>query len=442
MKKAFQTHLQTRFSELQNRPFLLACSGGVDSVVLAHLCSEIGLKFALAHCNFKLRGAASSADARFVLALGKQLNTPVFTTSFNTKEYIAQYKVSVQMAARQLRYRWFNALLKDTPYHYLVTAHHRDDTLETMIINLSRGTGIEGLLGIPEKKGAIRRPLLPFNRATILTFAKENNIVWREDASNQDLNYVRNKIRHKILPLLQDLHPNALENMSQTQSYLSQTHALSQWYLINIKKELWQETAGIITISIAPLLAKPALLATLYGLFAPYGFTRAQSILNLCKGETAKKLLSPTYILLKDRAKLKLYQRNNSQNINTQKPTYIITKADKELTSPFFLTITSGNFTSNVLTAQMFLADAALLNYPLCLRHIKNGDVFYPTGMKGKKKLSKFLRDEKINVISRASIWLLTDAQDRIIWVVGLRADRRFVAHEKTIKCICFTKIN
>ncbi|HAQ54505.1 MAG TPA: tRNA lysidine(34) synthetase TilS, partial [Flavobacteriaceae bacterium] len=239
MITAFKNHLNTQFKELTTSPFLLACSGGVDSVVLAHLCSQCGLTFALAHCNFNLRGAASTADAQFVANLALELGVPVFQTSFDTNAYIKKHKVSIQMGARTLRYNWFDQLIKTHNYQYLLTAHQREDALETMIINLSRGTGIEGLLGIPEKRDYIRRPLICFAKAALLTFANENHIQWREDSSNDSTDYLRNKIRHEVLPLMADLHPTALENMIQTQSHLKERSQLASLYLEQLKKEFF-----------------------------------------------------------------------------------------------------------------------------------------------------------------------------------------------------------
>ena len=304
MITAFKNHLNTQFKELTTSPFLLACSGGVDSVVLAHLCSQCGLTFALAHCNFNLRGAASTADAQFVANLALELGVPVFQTSFDTNAYIKKHKVSIQMGARTLRYNWFDKLIKTHNYQYLLTAHQREDALETMIINLSRGTGIEGLLGIPEKRDYIRRPLICFAKAALLAFANENHIQWREDSSNDSADYLRNKIRHEVLPLMADLHPTALENMIQTQSHLKERSQLASLYLEQLKKEFFITIGIEVHITIDQLCATPHVLAVMYVLFSPYGFNDANAVLDLCQRENGKKLLSSSHLLLKDRSKL------------------------------------------------------------------------------------------------------------------------------------------
>lgn len=435
MKIAFKNHIKSRFPELCEQPFILACSGGIDSVVMAHLCAEMGLVFALAHCNFNLRGPASQSDANFVNELAAQLSVPVFATLFNTDGYVKKHKISVQMAARQLRYDWFDELISNADYAYLITAHHRDDALETMLINLTRGTGIEGLLGIPAKRDYIRRPLLPFSRLEVAEYAKKNQILWREDSSNADTKYLRNKIRHSLLPLLESLHPTALENIIQTQEHLSQTAALSKLYVSGLKRSLWKETEKGVQIDIDSLLSSPALIASLYALFSPYGFVDSIAVLALCHGETAKKLVSDTHFLYKDRNTLCLYTIAQSKAAATS---YIITDKTKSLSIPFGLGVLDV-FEESCLDSKTAIAvDASLLKFPLVIRHKKDGDFFFPSGMNGKKKLSKFLRDEKINVISKATIWVLTDAQDAIIWVVGLRADSRFQTGLKTKQSICF----
>ena len=439
MITAFKNHLNTQFKELTTSPFLLACSGGVDSVVLAHLCSQCGLTFALAHCNFNLRGAASTADAQFVANLALELGVPVFQTSFDTNAYIKKHKVSIQMGARTLRYNWFDKLIKTHNYQYLLTAHQREDALETMIINLSRGTGIEGLLGIPEKRDYIRRPLICFAKTALLAFANENHIQWREDSSNDSTDYLRNKIRHEVLPLMADLHPTALENMIQTQSHLKERSQLASLYLQQLKKEFFITIGIEVHITIDQLCATPHVLAVMYGLFSPYGFNDANAVLDLCQRENGKKLLSSSHLLLKDRSKLILTPLlTPSEASCIAEESVSIYPGELGIKNPIQLSISQTKEVSSKAHHEFILVDEDTITYPLKLRHPREGDLFYPNGMKGKKKVSKFLRDEKINVISKASIWLLTDAKDQIIWVVGYRADRRFASKLNTDKSLCF----
>ena len=439
MITAFKNHLNTQFKELTTSPFLLACSGGIDSVVLAHLCSQCGLTFALSHCNFNLRGAASAADAQFVSNLALELGVPVFQTSFDTNAYIKTHKVSIQMGARTLRYDWFDQLIKTYEYQYILTAHHREDAIETMFINLSRGTGIEGLLGIPQKRDYIRRPLISFAKSDLLAFANDNQILWREDSSNASTAYLRNKIRHEVLPLMADLHPTALENMMQTQLHLKESSQLASLYLKQLKKEFCHTIDNEIHITIDLLCATPHVLAVIYGLFSSYGFNDANAVLDLCQRENGKKLVSSSHLLLKDRSTLILTPLlTPSEASCIAEESVSIYPGELGIKDPIQLSISKTKEVSNTPHKKLIFVDEDTIAYPLQLRHPRVGDLFFPNGMKGKKRVSKFLRDEKLNVISKASIWLLTDAKDQIIWVVGYRADRRFASKLNTDKSLCF----
>ena len=219
----FKIHLQDTFPGIECKKLLLAISGGIDSMVLLDLLSKTDADFSLAHCNFKLRGKDADADEAFVRSESKKYNKSLHVIEFDTKAYASAHKCSIQMAARDLRYSWFKGLLKEEEYDYLLTAHHSDDNLETFFINLSRGTGIDGLCGIPEKSDDILRPLLPFSKEEIHSYASANQLSWREDQSNQDSKYLRNKIRKELVPLLKDINPSFLETFSATLSNLKGT---------------------------------------------------------------------------------------------------------------------------------------------------------------------------------------------------------------------------
>ncbi|MEO0901995.1 MAG: tRNA lysidine(34) synthetase TilS, partial [Bacteroidota bacterium] len=223
MFQRFQKHIDTNFPFLRERQLLLACSGGVDSVVLTYLCSRVGLDITLAHCNFQLRADESDGDETFVKQLAKQLDLVCISVSFDTARQVSEHGGSVQMVARKLRYDWFATVLEEKNLDYVLTAHHADDSLETFIINLSRGTGIDGLTGISETNGKILRPLLPFSRNDIMEFAETEGLQWREDSSNSDSKYFRNKIRNNIIPELKELHPTFLDNFLRTQTFLNQS---------------------------------------------------------------------------------------------------------------------------------------------------------------------------------------------------------------------------
>lgn len=425
MLKEFKKHISLNFSNLQEQPFLLACSGGVDSVVLAHLCAKINLDFALVHCNFKLRDADSDADERFVEQLALDLGKKYFSSSFDTVGYIKTNKVSVQMAARELRYNWFNKLLDTTQYALVVTAHQADDNLETFIINLSRGTGIEGLIGIPAQTEAIARPLLPFSREQILAYAAAENITWREDVSNAETKYLRNKIRHKILPQLKELHPTFLENFEKTQHYLRQTGRVSQQHISKLKAEIFEEKDSVIAIRIAELKKLNPVNDYLYGLFSEYGFTQWEDIANLIAAMSGKEVLSKTHRLVKNREHLLL---QSLSQITSEK--YKILESQTTIVNPIYIDFQLVK-TIEESSRNYIYVDKSTLTFPLILRKWEEGDSFHPYGMRGKKKLSKFFKDEKVDVISKAEQWLLC-SNDKIVWVVGKRADDRFKVSEET----------
>ncbi|KKM88969.1 hypothetical protein LCGC14_1253320, partial [marine sediment metagenome] len=270
-------------------------------MVLFDLFLRIGLDFKVAHCNFRLRGNQSDADAEFVSDSVEQNKIPYYTTHFDTVGYVNKYKVSVQLAARELRYAWFTEIMQQNNIQYLVTAHHADDNLETFLINLSRGTGIQGLTGIPEKTDTIARPLLAFSRMQIEEYAHTETIEWREDGSNNDTKYLRNRIRHKILPELKNLNPNFLHNFQKTQEYLNQSATIAEHHLFELRTSIFIEDNDILKVPVAPLLKLNPIQGYLYGLFGNYGFKEWNDVENLLTATSGKELRSATHRLIKDR---------------------------------------------------------------------------------------------------------------------------------------------
>ncbi|MGB5497427.1 MAG: tRNA lysidine(34) synthetase TilS, partial [Maribacter sp.] len=318
--------------------FLLACSGGLDSVVLAHLCSRCGLDFSLAHCNFKLRGKESAKDEKFVQELAKKLGSPFFSKNFETLDYAHEQKISVQMAARDLRYEWFNELMQQNNINTLVTAHHADDNLETFMINLSRGTGIKGLTGIPSHTGNIARPLLPFTRMQLLEFATSSNLVWREDQSNAETKYLRNKIRHEIVPLLKELHPTFLTNFTETQEYLQQIADIADNHISQLKEDIFQEDGEVTRIKIESLQSLKPLEAYIHALFTASGFTAWKDIQQLLTAMSGKEVRSRTHRLVKDRDFLLL-----TNIADDFQEAFQIKKEDTEIQIPIGLRISTVN---------------------------------------------------------------------------------------------------
>lgn len=301
MLQAFQKHLDMHLDMLHGSRLLLAISGGLDSVVLTHLCHQSKLKVSLAHCNFNLRAAESDADEEFVLELADDLDMDVYIESFDTEAYAKEQHISIQMAARELRYTWFFELGEQLDFDYILTAHHADDNLETFLINLTRGTGLEGLTGIPEISDKIVRPLLPFSREALEAFAKKEYIEWREDASNASTKYLRNKLRHDVIPILKQMNPQLLQNFQTTISNLQDSQDLIDDALVKIQKKLVAVDGDQITLNIKKLkkLSNPK--AYLYQLLKDFNFTAWDDVVNLLNAQSGKYVFSPTHRLLKDR---------------------------------------------------------------------------------------------------------------------------------------------
>jgi tRNA(Ile)-lysidine synthase len=433
VQELFKSHIENHFLELKFKPFLLACSGGIDSVVLVHLCKAIGLEFSIAHCNFKLRGVESDADEAFVKTLAENFEIPFYVTSFDTVAYMRLHKVSLQIAARELRYTWFSQVQATHKITTLVTAHHADDSLETFLINLSRGTGIDGLTGIPEKTETIARPLLAFSRAQILEYADSAIIVWREDKSNEETKYLRNKIRHKIVPHLKALHPSFLNNFIQSQQYLNETATLVHHHITELRKSLFRLENDVYTVAIKDLKNISALKVTLYHLFKPYGFSDGQAIIDLLSAMSGKELHSSTHRLLKDRENLYLQKQNTISDC-----AYLINDKSSTIATPIALIIEEVK-TITTRDSNTLYVDEKSIKFPLTVRKYKTGDYFYPFGMKGVKKISKYFKDEKFTQFEKEQQWLLC-SENAVIWIIGKRADNRFKVSKSTQQILKFSK--
>ena len=425
MLQKFKQHLHQNFPFLEDSKLLIAISGGIDSVVLAHLCSQLNLNFSLCHCNFNLRGQESDDDEAFVTSLAKTLKTPVYTTSFETEKYATKNKVSIQVAARDLRYTWFYKLLDANQYDYVLTAHNTNDNLETFIINLTRGSGLEGFTGIPPVNQKSVRPLLAFSRDEITLFAIKNGIIWREDKSNASIKYVRNKVRHKVIPILKELNPHVLESFQNTIEYLNESQSIINDALTNVTANVVSYENDLLKISCKEIEKLSNKKAYLYQLLQGYGFTAWNDIVNLISAQPGKQVFSDTHRLLKDRNFLILTTINKNQSIKG--PVLIDQKVSK-ITNPIKLTIqNTDDFTCK--NTHEIIIDNDLINYPLSLKKWHHGDTMYPAGMKGSKKISQLFKDNKLSLLDKEKIWILADAKNHIIWVIGLRQDRRYLAN-------------
>lgn len=401
-------------------------------MVLAHLCSLNKMDFSIVHCNFQLRGYESDMDAFFVEDLARKLGKKIYIKDFDTDSYVNINKVSLQMAARELRYRWFEELMKKNKIKTLVTAHHADDNLETFIINLSRGTGIKGLTGIPAKTSNISRPLLIFSRAQIMQFAEIKNISWREDHSNLDKKYLRNKIREDVIPRLRELHPGFLGNYEATRANLEGSAALLENYLAEIKQELFQQEDDLIRIPINSLLKLDPIKVYMYELFHQYGFKEWNDVVGLLTATSGKEIYSQTHRLLKDRQYL-LLQPLHPSTVEKFK----IDAVSGTITKPINMKIDEVKAMGEQ-SKRILYVDKETLNHKLSIRKWEKGDYFYPFGMNGTKKVSKFYKDEKLDLISKEKQWLLCSG-DAIVWIIGRRGDDRFKVTPKTKNILRFT---
>lgn len=426
MLQRLQKHLNNDYSFLEGKKLLLAISGGIDSMVLLHLFHALPYEIAVAHCNFSLRGDESEGDERFVSEFCTEQNIRFLMIRFNTQEYAISRKLSIQLAARELRYNWFQRLIDEEGYDYLLTAHHLDDALETFLINLTRGTGLDGLTGIPGQNGQTLRPLLPFSRVEIENYAKDNAIHWREDSSNASDKYVRNRLRHQVVPVLKELNPNFLEGFRDTLQHLQQAETLTKDAVGSLYKKVVSEKDGQLSIAIEKLKLVPNYKAYLYQWLKAYGFTAWEDIYNLIEAQSGKQVFSGHYRLLKDRDFLLLSQ----QKVITEQYLEITENQEIELEQGRLKIYPVTNVTDNG-DSRIIFVDKDKLKLPLILRKWKEGDYFYPLGMAGRKKISKYFKDEKFSLIDKENCWLLCSGEE-IIWVVGKRADRRFTIEQTT----------
>ena len=428
MKEKFKKYIKDNQLFDKNEKMLLAISGGADSVALAQLLKRENYTFSFAHCNFTLRAEESDNDEVFVKNLANELGVKCFVNHFETKKYASEKKISVQMAARELRYNWFEKIRKENGFDYILTAHHRDDEVETFLINLIRGTGIRGMLGIKARRGQIIRPLLFFTKKEIYHFLQENNYDFIEDGSNADEKYMRNKIRLKLIPLFNDLNLAFSSTLSKEMSYLNEVMEVFDAEIEKKKVELLKKEKEGFSISIKGLMQLSPLQTYLYEMLNPFGFSEVNNIAKGLKTQSGKQFHSTTHRIIIDRERLFILPIKEQNYSSIQ-----IEKSESEVFSPIHLRF---NFSEDLTIhndINFAILDYEKLHFPLELRKWEKGDFFFPLGMKGKKKLSDFFVDNKTSIHDKEQKWVLCSAGD-IIWVVGMRIDERYKISDKTKK--------
>ena len=426
--KDFTKFIETKKLFSRDNQILLAVSGGIDSTVMAHLFNEAKVQFAVAHCNFGLRGNDSDEDAEFVKRLALQLNVPFFTEKFDTTAFASHRGISIQMAARDLRYEWFEKLRQEHKFDCIATAHHLDDQVETFLINLIRGTGIAGLHGIPVKNGRIIRPLMFAFRKDIEQYASQYQIRYRTDHSNNETKYIRNKIRHELIPLLYSLNHEFTQGLTESIRRIGEFEQIGKRALKEWCKNAMTTDGKDKSIDIRHLLNITPVDPYTWELFSPFGFNETQisSILGCLEKEERKIFTTSTHRLVKERKRLVISPialKTCDKSIKIRLFAYK-TRISKPLTLLFARVSDVKNYEIPV-TGEVACLDFDKLQFPLTIRKWQQGDAFYPLGMKRRKKLSDFFIDQKLSLKEKEQIWLLCSGNN-IIWIIGRRIDHRY----------------
>lgn len=418
---------------------LVAVSGGLDSVVLCKLCKESKIEFAVAHCNFKLRGKESDADEEFAKQLASNYKVPFFSISFKTKTFAKEKKLSVQEAARNLRYEWFEKIRAENHFDKIAIAHHLNDSIETFFINTIRGTGLAGLKGISEKNGHLIRPLLFASREELEAFAKKKKLKWREDSSNKSDDYLRNKIRHSIIPTLKEKNPEFEKSMQRSLEFFSFANQIQITFIEDWKKKNVKNTDdGSILIPLKPIRSFPHSSALLSAILHSYGITNldAEKVLNSTSG---KIFQNAKFRLLFDRTTLLLQvKKTDDRHVIFVSHTPDLLEIGTQKFS--FETINSARLESIPRENHIHVLDAGKLHFPLVIRQWKEGDSFYPLGMSKNKKISDFLVDKKVNRFEKEMTYVVLSDKD-IVCILGHRIDDRFKITDETISVLHIEKI-
>lgn len=412
----------------RSHSLLAAVSGGADSLVMLHLLAQGRFKVSVAHCNFKLRGAEADADEQFVSQLAEKYGMPFFSISFDTTAYADEHKISIEMAARELRYNWFAQLAAEHGFDRILTAHHLDDNVETMILNICRGTGINGLAGISIVNGSIVRPLLFASRQQIEDYAAANGLAFRTDATNLTDDYQRNIVRHRIVPVMRQINPTFDERMLKNFSNIKQAAHIYNWYIDKAKSEVLQTEGNRTIINIGMLMRQPFAEPVLYECVSEFGFnsSQAEQMMKIIGQKSGFTFSSATHKLLIDRNQIIVepLEDDDFQPVSISQPQNL---PDLGITLQL---VPASDFQIDRRQSVACL-DFDKLQFPLTLRRWQNGDSFYPLGMNRAKKLSDFFIDNKIDLFEKEKTLVLVSA-GKIAWIVGMRPDNRFKVDEKT----------
>jgi len=419
----------------QGDRILLAVSGGIDSMVMSHLFLQLENQKSIAHCNFSLRAGESDKDEELVREFARKHNIPFHTIKFETAAFAREEGLSIQMAARELRYKWFEEIMKENGYNLLGVAHNLNDNIETLLINLTRGTGIAGLTGMKPFTNNIIRPLLFATRSDIAEYCNKHKIIFREDRSNADTKYTRNKIRHKVIPVLKEINPAIETTLNDSAERFTGISEIVNEYISELRVKISSEREGLIIFNTDRLKDHVDNPTVIFELFKPFGITNYQlnDLMIVIKGKTGSHIITPEYRIIKNRKEIIVSGAGdenesypNIRNIKELRDIPGILSADEiEITGKF--KILTGHDTACI--------DSDKIRYPLIIRKWRSGDHFYPFGMKQKKKLSDYFVDEKYSKIDKEKIRILESAGE-IVWVIGDRIDDRFRITDSTARAL------
>lgn len=414
---------------------LLAVSGGIDSMVMADLFLHLPYEIAIAHCNFSLRGEESDLDEILVREFSKRNNIPFFSTRFDTKQYATGKKISVQMAARELRYGWFEEILSEKGYDLVATAHNRNDNVETLFINLIRGSGLRGLSAMRPVSGKTIRPLLFAARSDIEKYSRERKILFREDSSNSETKYIRNKIRHVVIPALEEINPSLLSTLSGSITRFSQLNDIVNEYLSDIRDKVEHQKDGYLIIDAEKLRNYTDNGSVLFELFRPYGITTMllDDLSDIIAGRTGSEIITGTHRIIKNRNELLITR------VPTGDPEPIVIEDMKNF--PGFIKVETREMPdSREISPDHNIAylDAEKVSFPLTIRKWHPGDYFHPLGMEHKKKLSDYFTDKKFSIPDKEKARIL-ESGGQIVWIIGERIDNRFRITPETKKILILT---
>lgn len=427
----------------QHKKIVAAVSGGADSMALAALLQELGMPVVIAHCNFGLRGAESDEDEAWVRSWGSERGIPVYVQHFDIRGQLEAQGGNLQELARELRYQWFESLRLELGFDLVATAHHRQDSIETLLINFFRGTGIAGLHGILPQQGKVIRPLLTFGRKELEQYLLEHRIAWREDSSNQKDDYTRNAVRQHLLPAITGIFPQAAEQLAANTVRFREAELLYEESVTRYRKKLLEQRKNDWYIPLLKLKQVQPLTTILWELLKPFGFHAAQlpDILHLIEAETGRYVAAGAYRVIRNRNFLIITAQRTAES------THILVEAGEgRVEAPgFYLTFKNKALLPEdrehirSLAPETLCADSRLLRFPLVLRPWKTGDYFYPLGsLRKKKKVSRYLIEQKVPLHEKEKVWVL-ESDKKIVWIVGMRADDRFRITDQTVNGCYFS---